>query len=190
MTMLKGLRLTQAAVIFVIASQAHAQTPYPFPQPQVSPSQPEDGHYLHQKYGKPAYGYNHNDLVAVIGQLLGDRYSVTDRAAVKVCASAAMQQAAVRYQPRPLGNAHPYGEGYNPAALMRLTAITDVHRRQNVLRVSGLIDSSAGQAPNPHGYAYQNNGYALIGGLSFRCNVDYGGIVSNLQVHPANTYRG
>jgi len=190
MMKLKGLRLIQGAVIFVTAIEASAQVPYPFPQPQVSSSQPQDGDYLHQNYGKPAYGYNHSDLVAVIGQLLGDRYSITDRVAVRQCASAAMQQAAVRYQPEPLGNAHPYGEGYNPAALMRLTAITEVQRRQNVLHVSGRIDSSAGQAPNAHGYGYQNNGYALIGGLSFRCNVDYGGIVSNLQVHPANSYRG
>ena len=176
MTMLKRL-LTVAAVIGGFTVPGTAQTPYPNQPPQPI-------------YGLPAYGYSETELVASIGQLLGNRFNVTDRTAVQQCASAAMQQAAVQYQPQPSGDAHPYGQGYNTAALMRITAITDVQRRQNGLHVSGLIDGRFGQAPYGHAYGYQNNGYLSAGDLSFRCDIDYRGIVSNLRAHSANAYRG
>jgi len=40
------------------------------------------------------------------------------------------------------------------------------------------------------GGGYQNNGYAATGDLSFRCNVDYRGAVSDVRIRRANTYRG
>ncbi len=73
---------------------------------------------------------------------------------------------------------------------MRVTAITNVERRQNGLRVSGLIDSRGGYPPQGQAYGYQNQGYAATGDLSFRCNVDYRGAVTNVRVRRANTYRG
>ena len=67
---------------------------------------------------------------------------------------------------------------------MRVTAITDVQRLKDGLRVSGLIDGRAG-------YPLYGpiQGYAADGNLSFNCNVDYRGIVSNLRIVRANTYR-
>ena len=209
MTMFKSV-LTAAAVIGGLAAPAMAQNPYPYPQP--APGQPGYVYYPQQPgYGQPGYGYqNQNSLGSIIGQLLGNRYNVTDRTAVQQCASAAMAQASAQYRPQngygqngygqpPYGNAYGYnnnrgygqgynGQGYNP--MMRVTAITNVERRQNGLRVSGLIDSRGGYPPQGQAYGYQNQGYAATGDLSFRCNVDYRGAVTNLRVRRANTYRG
>ena len=210
MTMFTKL-LTAAAVIGGVAAPAVAQTPYPYPQqpyPQPAPGQPGYGYYPPQQgYGQQGYGYGYQDqngLGAIIGQLLGNRYSVSDRTAVQQCASAAMAQAHAQYRPQsgygqPYGNAYGYndnrgyGQGYNQGygMNMRVTAITSVERRRSGLRVSGLIDSRGGSYP-PYGqaYGYQNQGYAATGDLSFRCNVDYRGAVTNVRVRRANTYRG
>ena len=211
MTMFTKL-LTAAAVIGGVAAPAVAQTPYPYPQqqpyPQPAPGQPGYGYYPPQQgYGQQGYGYGYQDqngLGAIIGQLLGNRYNVSDRTAVQQCASAAMAQANAQYRPQngygqPYGNAYGYndnrgyGQGYNQGygMDMRVTAITNVERRQSGLRVSGLIDSRGGSYP-PYGqaYGYQNQGYAATGDLSFRCNVDYRGAVTNVRVRRANTYRG
>jgi len=209
MTMLTRL-MTAAAMIGGIAIPAAAQTPYPYgqqspypypqqsPYPQPAPGQPGYGYYPPQQ----GYGYqNQESLGTVIGQLLGNRYSVTDRTAVEQCASAAMTQAAAQYR-QPYGNAYGYqgqGSGYQQgygyqqghAAHMRVTAITNVDRRQYGLRVSGLLDSRGGYAPNGRAYGYQNQGYAATGDLSFRCNVDYRGSVTDVRIRRANdAYHG
>jgi len=191
-----------AAVIGGVTAPVIAQTPYPYsqqpPYPQPAPGQPGYGYYPPQHgYGQSGdvYGYQgQENLGAVIGQLLGNRYNVTDRTAVQQCASAAMNQASARYRSQssygqPHGNAYGYdNRGYNP--MMRVTAITNVERRQNGLRVSGLLDSRNGYRPNGQAYGYQNDGYAATGDLSFRCNVDYRGAVTNVRINRANTYRG
>ena len=197
MTMFTRL-LTAAAVIGGVAVPAAAQYQYPAP----APGQPGYGYYPAQPgYGQQGYGYNQQDsLGQIVGQLLGNRYNVNDRTAVQQCASAAMAQASAQYRPQnaygqpPYGNAYGYNnnrgyqQGYVPA--MRVTAITNVERRNNGLRVSGLLDSRAGYPPNGQAYGYQNQGYAATGDLSFRCNVDYRGAVSDVRIRRANTYRG
>ena len=186
--------LVAAAAIGGLAAPAAAQYA-PYPQPL--PGQPVYGQPV---YGQPGYaqpyGYNNNPVNQIINQLLGNRYNVSDRTAISQCASAAIQQAGVQYQRQPYGNAYGYNnnrgynQGYNGAANMRVTAITDVQRRQNGLRVSGLIDSRGGYAPYGQAYGYQNQGYAATGDLSFRCNVDYRGTVTNVRINRANAYRG
>ena len=207
MTMFKSV-LTAAVVIGGLAAPAAAQYPYPAPVPQPAPGQPGYGYYPQQGYGQQPYGYNNDPMSQIINQLLGNRYNVNDRTAIRQCASAAVQQASAQYPPRngygqPYGNAYGYndnryaqgyngnryGQGYNAAAMMRVTAITDVSRRQSGLRVSGLIDSRGGYPPHGQAYGYQNNGYAATGDLSFRCNVDYRGVVTNVRVRRANQYR-
>jgi len=202
--------LTAAAVIGGVAAPAVAQTPYPYgyPQqqpayPQPAPGQPGYGYYPQQGYGQQPYGqqpygqqaYGTDPMSQVIGQLLGNRYNVSERTKVQQCASAAMQQASAQYgQQQPYGNAYGYNRnhGYNQgyAANMRVTAITNVERRNNGLRVSGLLDSRGGYPPHGQAYGYQNNGYAATGDLSFRCNVDYRGAVTNVRVRRAEAYRG
>ena len=189
--------LAAAAAIGGLAAPAAAQYyPQQYP-PQAYPQQTYPQQY-------PGYGYNQgygqNPVTAIIDQLLGNRYNVTDRQAVSQCATAALAQA--QYQYRGYGGAYggyQQGYGYNQniaAPAMRVTAITDVQRRSNGLRVKGQISSGyGGQYANPYGqygnqygnqYAYQNQGY---GDLSFRCNVDYRGAVTDVRISRNSSYR-
>jgi hypothetical protein len=198
-----------AAAVIGLAAPAAAQ--YQGQVPQPAPGQPGYGYYQQQQqqqqqqgypnqgYGQPGYGYNQQGgLDQILGQLLGNRYNVNDRTAIQQCTSAAMAQASSQYHPQPYGNAYGYNnnrQGYNQgynnyAAQMRVTAITQVERQRNGLRVSGLLDSRNGYPPNGQAYGYQNQGYAATGDFSFRCNVDYRGAVTNVRVRRANTYRG
>ena len=189
MTMFKSV-LTAAAVIG-LAAPAAAQYPYPQPVPQPAPGQPGYGYYPQQGYGQQPYG--NDPMSQIINQLLGNRYNVTDRTAVSRCASAVVQQASAQYR-QPYGNAYGYNNtrGYNQGypGMMRVTAITNVERRRNGLRVSGLLDSRSGYQPYGQAYGYQNQGYAATGDLSFRCNVDYRGAVTNIRIRRASQYRG
>ena len=181
--------LAAAAAIGALAVPAVAQTPYPYGYqqqyqqvPQPYPGQP--GYGYNQGYSGYNQGYAQDPVSQIINSLLGDRYNVNDRQAVSQCASAAMTQAAARY-----GNGYNQGygnRGYNPA--MRVTSITEVQRRHNGLRVSGMMSSGyAGQYGNQHGY--QNRGYAQ-GDVSFRCNVNYRGQVTNVRIGRNTAYPG
>jgi hypothetical protein len=161
-------------VIGALAGAAHAQVESALSQPF---------------YGKPAYGYSEHGLRLLGRQLLGWGYSETDSVAVQRCAAAAMQQAAVQYEPQPSGDEHPHGQGYNPAALLRITAISAVQRGENGLRVSGLIDTRFGHPPYGRSGGYVNNGYAAAGELSFRCNIGFSGMVSKLRVDPSSAHK-
>ena len=197
-----------------VAATAAAQQPYPYPYPQQGyPQQgyPQPG-YPQGQYGYPPQG---QDVVSqMIGQLLGNRYNSNDRYAVERCATAAMAEANARYRNNQYGQGYGYqnqGYGYGnrgnyPGAAMRVTAITEVQRRDNGLRVSGLIDSRGvyqqpygnaygyqgqGQGYGYQGQAYQDPRYAAQGDLTFRCNVDYRGAVTNVRVRRnSNGYRG
>jgi hypothetical protein len=174
--------LAGAAAIGALAAPAAAQY---YPQPAYPPQQYPQG-YPPQAY--PGYGQNYgnqqgytgNPVTDVIDQLLGNRYNVTDRQAIRQCASAARAQAG-QY-----GNGYGGYNGYNNNGYnrgygaMRVTAITGVERRSNGLRVSGLMGSGG---YGNQGYGYGNRGYG--GQLSFRCNVDYRGAVTGLRVRPA-----
>ena len=144
--------LTAAAVIGGVTAPAAAQYQYPAPVPQPAPGQPGYGYYPQQQgYGQQGYGYGQQDSIgAIIGQLLGNRYNVTDRTRVQQCASAAVAQASAQYRPR---------NGY-------------------------------GQPPYGNAYGYPNTAHAATGDLTFRCNVDYRGAVSNVRIRRAVQYRG
>ena len=194
LTILLAAGAAGLAVGVPASAQAQYQSPYAYP-PQAYP---QGQYYPQQGYAYP--GQPQGGISQIIGQLLGNRYNVTDRTAVQQCASAAMAQASAQYRPRnaPYGNAYGYqNQGYNQggynqgyAPNMRVTAITNVERRNNGLRVSGLLDSRAGYPPYGQAYGYQNQGYAATGDLSFRCNVDYRGAVTNVRINRARTYRG
>ena len=167
--------LATAAAIAGLSAPLAAQNAYPYGYQQQYPQA-----YSQQSY--PGYGYQQsyaqNPVGQIIDQLLGNRYNVSDRQAVSQCASAAMTQAAAQY-----GNGYNrgYGQGYGDyrrAGAMRVTAITDVQRRSNGLRVSGTMSSGSGYG-GQHGY--QNRGYAASD-VSFRCNVDYRGQVTNIRI--------
>jgi hypothetical protein len=193
--------LAAVAAIGALAVPAAAQTAYPYGYQQPAYpqyQQPYTPQQAYPAYGQPAYGYGQgyaqNPVGAIIDQLLGNRYTVTDRTAVSQCATAAMAQAAARY-----GNGYNQGYGNNAYhrgySNLRVTSITEVQRRNNGLRVSGLMSSGYGGQ-----YGYQNNRYGSYdrehgywngagnarGELSFRCNVAYNGAVTNIRIRQRN----
>jgi hypothetical protein len=191
--------LAGAAAIGGIAAPLAAQNPYPYPQQGY----PQQGYpqQAYPGYGQPGYnpnynpGYSGNPVTDVIDQLLGNRYNVTDRQAIRQCANAARAQAGTQY--RGYGYNNGYNNGYGnhygqgiAAPSLRVTAITDVQRRSNGLRVKGLMSTGyAGQYGNQYGQnGYQNSGYAT-GDLSFRCNVDYRGAVTDIRIERNGEYR-
>ena len=186
MTSFKTYLAATAALVGVCAPAA-AQNPYPYgqqdqqtypqPYPQTYP-QPYPQTYPQQVYPgsgyNQGYGYNQgtgNPVADIIDSLLGNRYSVTDRQAVRQCANAARAQAGQRYG----------GYGYNGGG-MRVTSITGVQRRGNGLRVSGTMSSGSNYGGGyGNQYGYQNRGYAG-GAVTFRCNVAYNGAVTGIRI--------
>ena len=191
-----GIGKTLALVMAVggLAAPAAAQYYPPYPQqqyPQQYPQTYPPGYYPQQQQ----YGYgNQGGIGGIIDQLLGNRYNVNDRSAVSRCAGAAMQQAQARYTPYNQGYNQGYGNqgyAYNQRGYgIRVTAITNVERRSNGLRVRGLLDTGRGGYGNQgyNGQGYGAQGYAN-GDLTFRCNVDYRGVVSGLKIDRNTNYR-
>jgi len=181
--------LAAATALAAIAAPAAAQYGYQQPYQQSYPQQTYPGYAQPAYgYGQQGYGYNQgyaqNPVGAVIDQLLGNRYNVTDRQAVSRCASAVMTQASSQYGS---GDNNGYGHnGYNRGySDLRVTGISDVQRRGNGLRVTGTLGSAnggyGGQYGNQHGGGY--------GDLSFRCNVAYNGAVTNIRINRSQDYR-
>jgi hypothetical protein len=179
--------LAGAAAIGALATPAAAQYyqqqgyQQQYPQYQQQYPQYQQQYQQYPQQGYPGYGYNQsttgNPVTDIIDSLLGNRYSVTDRQAVRQCANAARVQAQSQY-----GGG--YGRGYGQqiaAPSMRVSSITGVERRSNGLRVTGTMSTGyGGQYGNQYGY--QNRGYAGTGDVSFRCNVDYRGQVTNIRI--------
>ena len=193
--------LAAAAAIGGLAAPVAAQNPYPYPQQ----SYPQQGYYQQQGYPQqgypqqgypqqgypqqayPGYGYNQgttgNPVTDIIDSLLGNRYTVSDRQAVRQCARAAQVQAQSQY-----GG---YYRGYRQqiaAPSMRVTSITEVQRRGNGLRVSGMMSSGYAREYGAQS-GYQNRAYPVAGDVSFRCNVDYNGQVSSIRIGRGGEYR-
>jgi hypothetical protein len=184
-----------------MAAPAAAQTYYPQPQ-QTYPGYPQQG-YPAPGYGQPGYGQQ-GGIAGVIQQLLGGRYQRNDQTAITQCASAASAQAAHQYRPR-----NAYGQqAYNSPYMARVTAITNVARTRNGLRVTGMMDSGMGyagqaytgqqgydpryaQGGDPRYQQYNQYGQpvamAAQGDLTFRCNVDYRGQVTNIRINRNRT---
>jgi hypothetical protein len=179
--------LAAAAAVGGLSAPLAAQAPYQYGYPQGYPQQTYPGYqpqaygYGQQGYGQQ--GYAQNPVGQIIDQLLGNRYNVSDRQTVSQCANAAMIQARSQYGGGyNQGYGQGYGGGYNRGGAMRVTSITDVQRRNNGLRVTGTMSSGYdGQYGGGYGnqYGYQDRGY---GQVSFRCNVDYRGAVTNVRI--------
>ena len=184
--------LIALAAIAGAPAPAAAQTAYPSPQPPIAQS----------------------PIARVVDALLGNRFrAVGDRAAASRCAGAALAQAAVLYGVNGYAGSDGYAGytgAYRPgatgvpgypgvAATMRLSAITDVQRLSNGMRVKGLIDSGVDYLGGYGGEAYQGAGtggqayatrYPSHNDLSFRCNLDSSGLVTSMRVdRNTTTYR-
>lgn len=180
-------------------------------------------------YGNSGYGNGGNVVGQVIEGLLGGgRYGAygrgNDRIAVDQCARAAEVRANSNGQ-RPYGNAYGYpgndpryGQGGygNTVTGARVVAVTNVQRRANMTRVSGLIDVGGsayrGNAyPNqgygdprypqqpygqgygdPRGGGWNNQGYSnapQMAELRFNCRVDARGQITRLTINRNDQYR-
>jgi hypothetical protein len=178
-----------------LAAPAAAQYPYPQPQPQPYPQQyPQQGYpgypqpgypqpgypgYPQPGYPQPGYGQNNGVLGSIIDSLIGNRYGVSDRHAIRQCTFAAVNQAENQYRPYFGPNFRRPYQGYN--GFIRVSQITDVQRRSaGRVRVRGLLDTGL--------YRSQpwNPGYASQGDLSFRCDVDSRGYVYNVRIDRTN----
>lgn len=105
----------------------------------------------------------------IVNGLIGNRYNVRQREAVRTCAWASVRKAERDYRRyfngRP--SAYPGYRGY-----VRVTAITDVQQRALVTRVRGLLDTSR--------YGYRGGRHGAD--LSFRCDVNGRGQVSDVRL--------
>lgn len=149
----------------------------------------------------------------IIDRQLGARYGASDRQAIARCVTAALAQGAILYGVNGYAGTDGYA-GYvgayragaagvpgfpGIAATMRVSAITDVQRRSEGMRVKGLIDSGVDYRGPLGGQAYQGSGgggqpYALLhpsnNDLVFRCNLDTAGLVTSMHVERhTTTYR-
>jgi len=149
----------------------------------------------------------------IVDRQLGARYGATDKEAIARCVTAALAQGAILYGVNGYGGTEGYAGyagAYRPGAAgvpgfpgiattMRVSAITDVQRRSDGMRVKGLIDSGVDYQGGYGGEAYQGAGtggqpYATRhpsnNDLAFRCNLDPAGLVSSLHVERhTTTYR-
>ncbi len=112
-----------------------------------------------------------------VDALIGSRYGVSDRQAIRTCAWAAVRRAERDYGRYFTGppSAYPGYRGY-----VRVAAITDVQRRLLVVRVRGLLDTSR------YGYRGGRHGADVL----FRCDVtNGGGRVTDLKLERNPWYR-
>lgn len=182
MTRLQSLTAA-AALAVTAAAPAAAQYGYQYqqPYPQPVPSYPYPGQ---------TYDNGQGVVGSIVDSLIGNRYAVGDRQAIRQCAWAAVQRA------RQYGGG--YGGGYgNYGRDLRVTSISDVERRTLVLRVRGTLGRGGGYGGGYGGGGYGNPGYGGPGyggggyarpEFSFRCDVNYNGYVQNVRVEPL--YRG
>lgn len=149
----------------------------------------------------------------IVDRQLGARYGASDREAVARCVTAALAQGAILFGVNGYAGTEGYAAyvgAYRPGAAglpgfpgvpatMRVSAITDVQRRAEGMRVKGLIDSGVDYRGAYNGQAYQGpgsggEGYAIRhpsnNDLVFRCNLDKAGLVTSLHVERhTTTYR-
>ena len=118
-------------------------------------------------------------LQGVIDSLLGNRYNITDRRAVRRCANAAVDEAWREFAPR---RGDRRGRDWRNRPQVHVTAITDVDRRSTGLRVRGEMDSGLL-------YARPDRYRARVGDLRFRCNIDYNGRILDVRVDRNPNFR-
>lgn len=166
------------AIAAPAAAQYYPQPNYPqpsYPQPNYQPNYPQPGY----GYPQPGYGTGNPITDGIINQITGNRYAVNDRQAIARCVSAAQAQFGNSYR----NNAYAYNQygqrwNYNPSYQVnaRVTAVTRVERRNWGVKVNGLMSSGL---PFGGGYNQAN----AMSDLSFRCDVNYNGAVTNLRVN-------
>ena len=198
--MMLARTMTVALLAAVPAGAQYYPQPYPQQAPQQYPGYPQQGYpeqypqypqqnypgqpYPGQTYPQQGYGYqvqpygtNESAVGAIVDGLIGNRYAVGDRTAIRQCAWAAVQRAQTRAGPNAYG-----GYGY-AMPNVRITAITAVEHRSRGTRVRGLLNTGV-YGGQRYGYNGQGYGYGAggAGDLSFRCDADYRGYVYDVRL--------
>ncbi len=122
-----------------------------------------------------AQNYSQGDAQAqriiggIINSLIGNRYNVSDRQAIRRCSFAAVNKAENDFRPWYRGQPYAYPDyrGY-----VRVTAITDVTRGSRGVHVRGLLDTAK--------YGYQRGPRGAD--TSFVCSVDYRGNIYSVRL--------
>jgi len=106
----------------------------------------------------------------IVDGLIGNRYNVSDRDAIRRCGWAAVDKAERDYRRWSTGRPRAY-PGYH--GFVRVVAITDVQRRSWGVRVRGILDTA-------------RNGYrgGRRGDVNFRCDTDRRGRVQTVRLEP------
>ena len=146
----------------------------------------------------------------IVDRQLGARYGASDKEAIARCVTAALAEGAILYGVNGYAGTDGYAGyagAYRPgsagvpgfpgiATSMRVSAITDVQRRSDGMRVKGLIDSGVDYRGGYGGQAYQGAGsggepdairHPSNNDLVFRCNLDPAGLVNSLHVERHTT---
>jgi hypothetical protein len=133
----------------------------------------------------PGYGgyspYGGNVVGQVLGQIFGgygyNGYGVDSRAMVDRCAAAVTDRINRQY-----GGYAGYGGGYGyaqPYGGARVVQITSVERKSgSKLRIRGIAQTNMGAGYGGYGY---NQGYGG-GEVAFKCNIDYRGYISDIDL--------
>lgn len=189
-------------ILSLIAAGAALAAAQPAASPQPVPPQ-----------GAPVPFVAPPPIQQVVDAQLGARYAATERQAVARCVTAALAQGAILYGVNGYAGTEGYAAyagAYRPGAAgvpgfpgiataMRVSAITDVQRRSDGMRVKGFIDSGVDYRGAYGGQAYQGAGaggqayatrHPANNDLAFRCNLDTAGLVTSMHVERhTTTYR-
>ena len=151
--MMKLLAGAAGAAAFAAAAPASAQY-YP-------------GYSQGAPYGY-AYGYNTNNT-----QVLAQR-----------CSAAVQQRLSYRSYRRDRNDILGALFGINTRTQGRVLNVTQVNPNRNTVRVRGLATSGRQMAYNPYGAGYYGAyGYNYRPDLSFKCDIDYRGVVRDIDIN-------
>jgi hypothetical protein len=123
----------------------------------------------------PGYSYG-----APYGNAYG--YQANTTALANACTAAVQQQ--LSYRGRSSQNILGALFGFNTATQGRVLNVTRVNPNRSMVRVRGLATSGRQMAYNPYGVgAYGAVGYSYRPDLSFKCDIDYRGVIRDIDIN-------
>jgi hypothetical protein len=124
-------------------------------------------YYPGYSYGAPygnAYGYNNSQVLA------------------QRCTAAVQQR--LSYRTGNSGGILGALFGVNTATQGRVLNVTRVTPNRSTVRVRGLATSGRAMAYNPYGVGYYgSSAYAYRPDLSFKCDIDYRGVIRDIDIN-------
>jgi hypothetical protein len=124
-------------------------------------------YYPGYSYGAPygnAYGYNNSQVLA------------------QRCTAAVQQR--LSYRTGNSGGILGALFGVNTATQGRVLSVTRINPNRSTVRVRGLATSGRAMAYNPYGVGYYgSNAYAYQPDLTFKCDIDYRGVVRDIDIN-------